>query len=40
MNIDKYISLGKNTISIMVKGRATGTTKTIVATYNVVKLSL
>lgn len=40
MNIDKYISLGKNTISIMVKGRATGTTKTVVATYNVVKLDI
>src|SRR5574344_69725 len=40
MNIDKYISLGKNTISIMVKGRATGTTKTVVATYNVVKLNI
>ena len=40
MNIDKYIFLGKNTISIMVKGRATGTTKTVVATYNVVKLDI
>ena len=40
MNIDKHISLGKNTISIMVKGRATGTTKTVVATYNVVKLDI
>lgn len=39
-NIDKYISLGKNTVSIMVKGRATGTTKTVVATYTVVNLSL
>lgn len=40
MNIDKYLSIGKNTVAIMVKGRATGTTKTIVATYNVVKLNL
>lgn len=40
MNIDKYISIGKNTISIMVKGRATGTTKTVVAAYNVVKLDI
>lgn len=40
MNIDNYISLGTNTIAIMVKGRATGASKTIIATYNVVKLSL
>lgn len=40
MNIDKYLSLGKNTISIMVKGRSTGTTKTVVATYTVIKLNI
>lgn len=40
MSIDKYISLGKNTISIMVKGRATGATKTVVATCNVIRLRL
>lgn len=40
MNIDKYLSLGTNTIAIMVKGRATGASKTVIATYNVVKLNL
>lgn len=40
MNIDNFISLGTNTIAIMVRGRATGASKTIIATYNVVKLNL
>lgn len=40
MNIDNFISLGTNAIAIMVRGRATGASKTIIATYNVVKLNL
>lgn len=40
MNIDKYIALGINTIAIMVRGRATGASKTVIATYNIVKLNL
>ena len=40
MNVDKYLSLGRNNISIMVRGRSTGASKTVVATYNVVKLNL
>ena len=40
MNIDNYISLGTNTVTIMVRGRSTNTTKTVVATYRVVKLEL
>ncbi len=40
MNIDNYISLGTNTISITVKGRSTGASRTVVATYNVIKLNL
>lgn len=40
MNIDEYLSLGTNSIAIMVRGRATGASKTIIATYNVVKLEL
>lgn len=39
-NIDKYISLGKNSITITVKGKSTGASKTVVATYNVVELTL
>ena len=40
MNIDNFISLGTNTISITVKGRSTGASRTVVATYNVIKLNL
>lgn len=40
INIDNYLSLGTNTIAIMVRGRATGASKTIIATYNVIKLNL
>lgn len=40
LNIDDYLALGTNVITITVKGRATKASKTIVATYNVVTLSL
>lgn len=39
-NIDKFLSAGTNRITITVVGRATHASKTIVATYNVVKLNL
>lgn len=40
MNVDNYLSVGTNTITIMVRGRSTSASKTIVATYNVVTLKL
>lgn len=40
LNVDDYLDVGLNNITIMVKGRATGASKTIVATYNVIKLNL
>ena len=40
MNVDKYLSVGTNSIVIMVRGRATGASKTIVANYTVVTLNL
>lgn len=39
-NIDRYLTQGQNSISITVRGRETGASKTIVLTYTVVVLSL
>jgi len=39
-NIDNYINIGTNTITILVRGRSTGASKTIVASYSVVVLNL
>lgn len=40
LNIDEYIHLGTNTITILLRGRSTGVTKTVVVTYYVVQLTL
>lgn len=40
MNIDDFLSIGTNSITILIRGRSTGVTKTIVVTYYVVELSL
>lgn len=40
LNIDEYLHLGTNTITILLRGRSTGTTKTVVVTYYVVQLDL
>lgn len=40
MNIDNYLSIGVNNIAIMLRGRATGASRTIIATYTVVVLNL
>lgn len=39
-NIDEYLSLGTNVITLLIRGRSTGTTKTLVVTYYVVELSI
>lgn len=40
MNIDDYLQLGTNVITLLVRGRSTGTTKTQVVTYYVVQLDI
>ena len=40
MNVDDYLALGANVITILIRGRSTGTTRAIVVTYYVVELSL
>ena len=40
LNIDDYLSIGTNVITILLRGRSTGTTKTVVVTYYVVQLDL
>lgn len=40
MNIDDYLYPGTNVITILVRGRSTGTTKTQVVTYYVVQLDI
>lgn len=40
LNIDDYLHLGTNAITILLRGRSTGTTKTVIATYYVVQLDL
>lgn len=40
LNIDDYLALGTNVITILVRGRSTGTTKAVVVTYYMVELSL
>ena len=40
LNLDDYLALGTNVISILVRGRTTSTLRTVVVTYYVVELSL
>lgn len=40
MNVDKFLSVGKNTITIMARGRSTNASKTVVATFQVVVLDI
>lgn len=40
MNIDDYLSIGTNVITLLIRGRSTGTTKMQVVTYYVVELSI
>lgn len=40
LNIDDYISIGTNVISLLIRGRLTGTTRIQAVTYYVVELSL
>lgn len=40
MNIDDYLQQGTNVITLLVRGRSTGTTKTQVVTYYVVQLDI
>lgn len=39
-SLDKYLKAGTNSITINLKGRTTGTTNTIILTYNVIELVL
>lgn len=40
MNIDEFLHLGTNTITITLRGRSTGATRTVVVTYYVVQLNI
>jgi len=40
LQLDEYLHNGTNTITILLRGRSTGTTKTVVITYYVVKLDI
>ena len=40
LNIDEYLALGTNVITLLIRGRSTGTTRTQVITYYVVELSI
>ena len=40
LNVDDYLALGTNVITLLIRGRSTGTTKTQIVTYYVVELSL